>query len=311
MFLNEVDIRESISTLFSGSDNIDCAVAFVGEKALEFIQDNHKVRMICNLESGATNPYTIQKLLDERNVDIRTNPRLHAKVFIGDNKTIIGSANLSANGLGFEGDEITGWIEAGVLIEDESVITKTKEWFDALWDSSSDEIEDKIEDAIEKWKKRRYRRAFNIDINNQSFFELVEENPDAFKDRNIFFVIYPDVDTSPEANQAYENIEENYPDNTSFYENWDVPDDAWLIDIPYLEDKSRNITIWKTPEQPLIKYFKSGKIKLCFKEKSIEGIKLKKCDKNKIRNNFSKLIQNTEDGYSVISLLDGVNIMNQ
>ncbi len=311
MFLNEVDIRDSIRSLFSNSKKIDCAVAFVGEKALDFIQDNSEVKMICNLESGGTNPYTIQKLI-ERNVDIRTNPSLHAKVFIGDDKTIIGSANLSANGLGFEGDEITGWIEAGVFIDNEGVITEIKNWFDDLWEGSFEITDSKIEDAIKKWEKRRYRRAFNIDINNQSFFELVEENPDVFKDRNIFFAIHPDEDASDEAYQAYENDRENYPDNTSFYENWDVPDDAWLIDISYSNDNTpSNITIWKTPEQPILITFESGKIKLCFKEESIDGIKLKECDKDKICNNFSKLIQNTKDGYDVISLLDGVSIMNQ
>jgi phosphatidylserine/phosphatidylglycerophosphate/cardiolipin synthase-like enzyme len=73
------------------------------------------------------------------NIEIKSHSHLHAKVYWGSNQAIVGSANFSANDLGFEKTEKNGWIEAGMIINDEeSILHKIEVWFDKLWfDSES------------------------------------------------------------------------------------------------------------------------------------------------------------------------------
>lgn len=63
--------------------------------------------------------------------------RLHAKVFIGRDRAVVASANVSINGLALEGAETASWIEAGIVTED---IDAIRDWFDDLWQHGSHEI---------------------------------------------------------------------------------------------------------------------------------------------------------------------------
>jgi hypothetical protein len=46
---------------------------------------------------------------------------------------VVASANASANGLGLEGREVGGWIEAGTVLSDPSI---PSHWFEELWKQS-------------------------------------------------------------------------------------------------------------------------------------------------------------------------------
>ena len=93
--------------------------------------DNAKV--IANLRMGGTNPYALKKV----KASIRRCDRLHAKVFIGRERAIVASANVSINGLALEGMETASWIEAGIVTDD---ITSIGNWFDDLWLHGSHDI---------------------------------------------------------------------------------------------------------------------------------------------------------------------------
>ncbi len=78
------------------------------------IQNDQNLTIVCDVRSGACNPAEIcwlQNVLGTQRV--RTFDRPHAKVWLGREMAIVGSANASANGLGFKGEEATTLVEAG------------------------------------------------------------------------------------------------------------------------------------------------------------------------------------------------------
>ncbi|MFZ3184307.1 MAG: phospholipase D family protein, partial [Pseudomonas sp.] len=117
MFLSEDAYLANVKSLLAESTAVDIAVAFWGRGAEPLIpQKGKKLRILCNLGMGGTNPEVISTLRTYPSVEIKNLDRLHAKVMIGDQQAIIGSANCSANGLNFEGEELAGWHEAGYRV---------------------------------------------------------------------------------------------------------------------------------------------------------------------------------------------------
>lgn len=148
-----------------------CAVAFWGRGAAEKVITGKGARLICNLASGGTNPHEIEKLI-KHGCDVRQNDRLHAKVYIGGGRAVITSANLSANGLGLEGDEVAHWREAGVVTSD---VQPVAEWFDELW-SDSDTRKISNEDLKKSKKLWEHRRSAKPSL--RTFADFDPENAD-------------------------------------------------------------------------------------------------------------------------------------
>jgi len=73
----------------------------------------------------------IKLFISKNNKLIRHINTLHAKVLIGENKAIIGSANFTRNG-------IIGNIELSVFFDNEPQIFDVKNWFEQLWIASSE-----------------------------------------------------------------------------------------------------------------------------------------------------------------------------
>lgn len=107
-----------------------CAVAFWGAGSEEWLT-GPEAKIICNLRSGGTNPFALRNM---KGVSIKQCDDLHAKVYIGQDRVIITSANASANGLGLENSEQAGWIEAGTYLSDTDV---AQAWFDDFWELRS------------------------------------------------------------------------------------------------------------------------------------------------------------------------------
>lgn len=128
-----------------------CAVAFWGVGAQELLRGvaHDNIKIICNLNSGSTNPYVIESLPRHQ---VRQHDLLHAKVYIGDNSAVVCSANASANGLGLEGKEQGTWIEAGLPTND---IVDIILWFNSLWAESQEILDDDLQRAKELWSARR------------------------------------------------------------------------------------------------------------------------------------------------------------
>lgn len=152
-------ITQKISDLFQNSRDIRCIVAFWGKGALELFagmddERLRKVKIVCNLTTGGTNPSVIQELLN-KNIAVRHNPTLHSKVYWTDRGVIVGSANASANGLSLESVAQDGWLEAGVHSNRQSTIEKVKLYVDEIWGKAKKIRPKDLEEAKRNWRKRR------------------------------------------------------------------------------------------------------------------------------------------------------------
>jgi HKD family nuclease len=100
-FIEGHELIEEFHSLMTKGAKLDLAVAYWGKDAARNlnIQRSGHVRIICDLASGACNPYEIKKLQSFTNTEIKTHDELHAKVYCVNDVAIIGSSNASTNGL--------------------------------------------------------------------------------------------------------------------------------------------------------------------------------------------------------------------
>jgi hypothetical protein len=109
------------------------AVAFWGRDAERI--PNGPSWIICDLYSSACNSDVIGALRNRPSCRIFYLDGLHAKVVVNNAGAVISSANMSHNGMGVEGNDESGTIEAGHRV---SAGTKTHNdicaWFDKMWE---------------------------------------------------------------------------------------------------------------------------------------------------------------------------------
>ncbi len=179
--LTEIEAPRAIGELLAGAETAKFAVAFWGNEAaatLGISSSSKPLKIICNLESGACNPSEIRKLLKmTTNVEVRTNPRLHAKVYWTPSGVVIGSSNASANGLAVEGKELSSWAEANVLTTDPKMLEQTSAWFDALFAASNPITEADLTLAADLWNRRQFVRPMIVKT-NVGLIETVRNNLD-------------------------------------------------------------------------------------------------------------------------------------
>lgn len=98
------EIQRAIWNLLRDKDDERAvAVAFVGADALSYLPEPKGLNLFCWPRAGGTNPYAIEQLV-RSGVKVRFVPKLHSKIYWSrKGGTLIGSANLSANGLGENG----------------------------------------------------------------------------------------------------------------------------------------------------------------------------------------------------------------
>ena len=152
-------ITHKITDLFQHSRDVRCIVAFWGKGAPELFDHMdderlRRVKVVCNLTTGGTNPNVIEELL-KRNIAVRHNPTLHSKVYWTDRGVIVGSANASANGLSLESAAQDGWLEAGVYSNRKSTIQNVKLYVDRIWRDAKKIRPKDFEEAKRNWRKRR------------------------------------------------------------------------------------------------------------------------------------------------------------
>lgn len=246
--------KKQIEQIIKESTDIKFAVAFWGYGSGETIKKakHKKVKIICNLESGATNPYEIikiGKLIGFKN--IRSIKNLHAKVYLTNNKMILGSSNFSANGLSIEGDETNKLIEANVLIDNQLIIKQTNLWFNSLWNSAEKVNEKYCQQFIPKWAKRRViTDGQNLE---PDFFKAYENG--VYNNEDIYIIVDIGGFTAAEEKIGDKIAKETFSDDL-FYKGkeisyWygykSVPRDKHIINY-FLESNGKFIYygIWKT-----------------------------------------------------------------
>lgn len=242
MFLTSSDYQQAVTALAADEEELLAAVAFWGKEADQLIcpRAGQRARLICNLDSGATNPQVIKALRKKPGVTIRQSDKLHAKVIAGAKKALVGSANLSANGLNLEGSEQSWWDEAGLLTEEPGQIASIHQWFNQQWEDSRTISDQDLLLAQQRWSQRRSGRTASAPLT-----ALERLRPGDVEDREIYLVIYNEA-MSEDGEKAFQQAQKkrvcqpqtDNPVLPPLYEGWpDLPTNALLIDLYYEEGR--------------------------------------------------------------------------
>lgn len=234
MFLSSGDYLEHVSGVLEAGESVSVAVAFLGDGAERLFERFGKpTRILCNLMTGATNPNVVEALQSVDGVEIRRLDDLHAKVVLTPNKAIVGSANLSTNGLNLEGRESAGWREAGYLVSDKLQIEAMFAWYEKQWAASSEISPKDIELAKQRWKLRRAGRPIATTAKRLLDLELEQ-----LKDQRIYVALYREEASKEAAEVAETRIATaaEAADNAeltsrlSYFEDWsELPTDGPLL----------------------------------------------------------------------------------
>ena len=161
-FLTDGNIQKAIQDLVWREGDLRVAVAYWGERGAQHTGIEARVRthpgkayIICDLASGACNPSEIEKLWKGKgNIQIKTLDDLHAKVWIAEDRVIVGSANASISGLADE-TKLGSKIEAALLVQDPKLAQTLKKWFERLWSDAAPITEKRLRKAKDSWNPRR------------------------------------------------------------------------------------------------------------------------------------------------------------
>lgn len=284
MFVSGDEYTQLVSEIVTATEPVDIAVAFLGAGAERLLSTSANRRLICNLESGATNPAVVKALRDKPNFEVKSLSSLHAKVIMSRSMVLCGSANISANGLGLESAEVSRWNEAGIFSKDPSLVEATGKWFADLWQNALNIDDEDICSAEIRWKARRFARPFGAcPSSDEGLFSYILANPEFVLDRPIHLVVYREY-ASVEANNAFigwkkaEGMTEDAV--LDFYEDWsELPNNAYLIDIHYGSRGgiSSGGLYWTGPER-ITKIFNrgpgTGEVRIVFKQEAYNGLRV-------------------------------------
>jgi hypothetical protein len=157
--LTGTDIQQAVNALVSQRGDVDVAVPYWGQDALKRTgianKENGELRVICDLLSGACNPWPIATLIAS-GIPVRTLDRLHAKVWINGNDVILGSANASMAGLPMANDDLQRCRdEANVVMQSETLAQSLRTWFEERWDLAREIGDRDLRRARILWSQRR------------------------------------------------------------------------------------------------------------------------------------------------------------
>ncbi len=291
---------DAINNLFQTVSKIKCAVSFLGGKVVKLISGYPEdIEIVCNLESGATNPYAVAELI-KQGVKVKTNKKLHAKVYLAlDETAIVGSANASANGLSYEDEELEGWIEAGIQVTDQKTLSEINSWFETQWELATDITPDALKRAKVLWRTRRNHRQLDKQ-GNKSILSLLKNCPQQFKDKNIYISIHRLANASKEACDAFSKIEQQLKINEklSFWEGWsELPEDSHFISLYYGPRKGFEFQGYFYIPPNKSDFIKDvqldngeySDILVCFLRNSVENLELDKKDIDLLKNKVGDL----------------------
>lgn len=200
-FLAGADLSEAIRTVCAGQD-VRCAVAFWGRGSESlFNEKNPQPWIFCDITLGGTSPEALRALGAPDNESLRHVRGLHAKVYLSERGAVIGSANASQNGVGF--DKLATLTESGVFISTENDQYKeTERWIEGLMVASEPIDKDALDLA-----KRSFRPTKPVGSQKTregSLLDLVAASPDRFSD--VSFVFASSASTSDDRRLARESL---------------------------------------------------------------------------------------------------------
>lgn len=109
-------------------------------------------RLICDIGIGGTNPDALEALSKKLGDNLRCLPGPHAKVYLSDRGCVVGSANLSNNGIGFLHRAVLSEASVSLATGDPAAM-QAAEWFEGLWNASRVVGTEEIAQARDAWKR--------------------------------------------------------------------------------------------------------------------------------------------------------------
>jgi hypothetical protein len=244
-FLAGDSYSDKLHLMLRAPGALQAAVAFWGKGAEKLIakRAGQPAQILCNLQSGACNPYVIKKLkgMKASGILVKTSPHLHAKVVITEKAALIGSANISANGLSLEGAQ-AAWDEAGLYTEASQPRQAAIAWFKQQWEDAEEPDDAMIEAAAKKWRERGGGTP-------SPGTPIADLDPEQL--RGAYFTIYDQWEFSEPAKEYVEQAQKKDP-TINGYEGWgELPYNADLINLywpsgskPYYEG------VWRRCKRP-------------------------------------------------------------
>ena len=233
-FLSDEDILSKVKNFCARRKPLQIAVSYWGKGALEetglrdrIEADPSTVQVICDLWSGACNPAPIRQLI-KSGVRVKTLDHFHAKVWVCARDILIGSANVSSNGLGFENSKSTeNNIEAAVIAGDREFAVSVRCWFEDQWKKKQNTIElEEVTQAQRHWNERKHvrdlRRAYSTTL-----LQKVETDRKSRELANVRVIAWEqsNEDTPKRRIKDFEKQSEEY------FEPFEEHDHRWFYDF--------------------------------------------------------------------------------
>jgi hypothetical protein len=235
--LREHEIATVFRKAARGAKDAVVAVPFWGRGAVKALGLTQKlrIRVICNLDQSACNPHVIDEIR-RLGIKVCTNPRLHAKIYATPELAIVGSSNVSTNGMTVEGAAAKGWIEANVASTDATFIADVQALFEEIWDLPETT---RVRAADIKAALANRPPPPAPLLRSKTLLAACRENPQAFA--SVYVVPY-NKDLSKTAGQRLATMKKEASppvpgiDASDFrralgYQFLDLPNDAWLIGL--------------------------------------------------------------------------------
>ncbi|MES5481467.1 phospholipase D family protein [Bradyrhizobium sp. INPA03-11B] len=323
-FHDEKSVNAPIRKIAKGCRDLRVAVAFWGADGAKTLslKGARNGRIICNLESGACNPKEIRKLRRaSKKFKMKSHPRLHAKIYWSPQAAVIGSSNVSANGLVVGAAEAKGWREANLWVDQADLLRDVGKRFNDLWKEAKPITDQGLKDAEIKWKERAKETKI-LSIENKTLLKAFVEDPAAFRDQKIFLAMYGE-DVSEEAAAAerkWKSLKstERFVDGLvvrssgmAAYENWrKMPAGAWLIDCSYMDQKRpRYEGIFRVWERGVVKLSESN-VQFAYRTRSVlvgsRSFRLSNDEKRAIEKHGKRLFRATRRRPGLLLELEAV-----
>jgi len=256
IFLNEVGALAKIREMFGRAGQAKIAVAFWGRgaaQALGLDRPDLEAEIICNLDSGACNPSEIEKLRGLRpHIAVRSDPRLHGKLYWTPSGVVIGSSNASTNGLAVE-DGLAGWAEANIFSDDPKLTEAALGWFNARKEGSYEITDAHLCLAEQIWSQRAKSTPPGLKLAGD-LGAAVRLTPERHVWSKLKLAIYSE-DLSAEGKKQMKADKHDNPALQAFgsYEKWHNAIDAgdWILDFWLAKKGPRFGGYWSVPDPKL------------------------------------------------------------
>lgn len=186
-FLAGAHLSAAIKDILCGRE-IRCAVAFWGKGSSSIFTPKalKDAKIICDVALGGTNPKALVDLGAPDRKTLRHIEGLHAKVYLSDRGMVIGSANASGGGIGFE--KTAGLIEAGIRHAPTSAAyAAASDWFNKLWRKARMVDEDAVALARSRFRPPPAGPRPRRDQQANSVLDAIVNEVDRF--RGVGFVL--------------------------------------------------------------------------------------------------------------------------